>query len=608
MLFFLAITNVFLLALCDDSGCRGCGGGGTSGSHNPRQYDRGSGDCVCCYEGYVDQCAADSPTLLVKRPWRFSSETDNNYYDGDYGSQEFIFRNDTFVGTCSYCKLFRNNVYATSSNVIIYEDGNYTDICEPNAEGFFCNRCKLGYYRNMGTSCVHCDHIGRDWVLFILSQFPPITIMFLILFLTNFSLVSGPLNASIFFAQIISTTMDLDQEDFPLLNITNSTEIADGLTAVYKFIYAPWNLDFFAPFTYKLCLFKKESFLYYFIAWYAVALYPLILVSIVAFLYYLNNRNVTIVEKCKSCFYCCYRLAPTELHQSSRNVLASFVLLAYMRFSWLSTLLVTPNLLYDYRGDVAKIVLSLDSSISYLGKDHIPIAFVGFLSLFFLIMFPTILLFCRYKNVPKYFSFLESVIEPFQQPFIMDESAVRINQNVAESHRKWRKCWSYIRRSDYQWIPSIYFFLRIFLLVIYLSVVRFLVRFVLQQIVCLLGVLIFIFIAPYPKNWNNKLDAFLFLVLAFINTLSMYQYYLASRAEPLNAYVFALQYILIFIPFVWMTGYITWYFVKHCKCKGDRVHITHTGAYERSGILMTESSSDACKPSTPVKKEYETLQ
>ena len=596
----LTLTYCIAVTASSQAGCNSCGGVQGKWMDN-------RGCCqFCTWKNNVKQSTTeDGLVLSIRRNLYLSVLKPSNSID-DSNSSDDIFDENLVVGMCRYCSLYKDHRnFATSKFITIYENDTLLNYCEDNAKGSFCNRCKDTYYHNIGTSCVKCDRLTRDWVLYLLSQFPMITIMFAVLFLTNFSLVSGPLNASIFFAQMVSTTMDLDQDEFPLVNITNSSTTAYGLTAVYKFIYSPLNLNFFSPFINKLCLFHTQSYLYYFIMEYVVAFYPLLLVSIVSLFYFLNDRNTTIVEKLKAKLYCCYRLVPINFHQSTRNVLASFVYLSYMKFAWVSTLLVTPNLLYDYKGDIARIVLYFDVDIAYFGGDHVAFAAVGVICLLFLLLLPTVLLFLRYKNVPRYFSFLKTVLEPFQHPFpVADIQEVSVTQIG-----KLGRILSYLRRSDYQWIPSVYFLLRIFLLVIFLSVKDIVLRFTLQQIVCFIGALVFIFLRPYPKEWNNKLDSFVFLMLGFINTLSMYQFWRASQSEPLSLIIFVIQYIMIFIPFIWMTAYIIHYFRKHCKCVKGRIVLTHSGYYDNSGILMTQSSSrpDGSRSFQAVQKEYNTF-
>ena len=578
----ILISLVALLVLCifpATSTICFCGDGIGQGKEDITYDDPPGGRCKKCYSEQLSysQVQRDLEIRIT-----------NNYNIGSRDEDDYdnmtVFQNNSYVGKCRYCTLYRNDGFATRNRVIVYQNNTFLNLCKPHATGFLCGECEDGYHHNLATACVKCDHVIRGWFIYIITQFVSITVMFVILFLTNISLVSGPLNASIFFAQMVSTTMDLDQDSFPLANITNSTSTAYHLTAVYKFVYGPWNLDFFAPFIYEVCLFKQRSYLYYFIAQYIFALYPLVLVGGVAFIYFLDNRNTVIVERFRNCFYCCYRLLPRKLHQSSRNVLASFVFLAYAKFSWLSTLLLTPNKLFDFKGQVATNVLLLDPNVQ---NDDVGLIIFGVVCIIFMLLLPTVLLFFRFNYISKYSSFLSNLLEPFQYPFKREQ----IRDSLMTERTKLQTCWHHIKRYDYMWVSSIYFILRILLLVVYLYFENFILRFIFQQVVCLIGSIFFIIVRPYPKQWNNKLDSVLFLLLAFFNTLSLYQYYLAGQSRSLNEYVFAIQYIIIFVPFVWMTAYLTRYFIKHCSCRKGSVVIAHSDIYNKSAIVMEQTSS-----------------
>ena len=503
--------------------------------------------------------------------------------------------NGSVAGRCHFCSFFRADDFATKSYVTIYENGSLKDLCEPNSGGFFCSECNQGYHHNMANKCVECGHVARDWVLFVLSQFLPITLFFILLLLGNISLVSGPLNSSIFFAQMVTTTMNLHGNGvIPLANITNSSQSAHGLTAAYQFVYGPWNLDFFAPFTDNLCLFRSNhySVLYYFSIRYAVALYPLILVGIIFLAYWVSNRNMTLIESCRRRLHCNIRIMP-NFYLSSRNTLASFVLLAYTKFSFLSVILFTPDPLYDFKGNIEDWVLLYDPNVSIL-EHQVAIAFIVLIMLFFILLLPTVLLLFRYRQEARCCYFLDNLLEPFQAPFKQGCD----KECCAEKKLIWKFSF---KLHDYRWVPSIYFVLRILLLCVYLGTESdFIKQFVYQQVVCLIAAFFFLFIRPYPKDhdWINKLDVFMFLLLAFINTISMYQYYLAINSEPLSKLAFAVQYILLYVPAIWITAYTINGIYK-------RVINYKKGGQTSNGVIPLVEST-RLEP-TSRKKSYETI-
>ena len=506
------------------------------------------------------------------------------------------------VGVCKLCINVNRNSSDTGPTINLVVNGTRQDICHPNAEGLLCSDCITGFYHNLDTECVECNHVERDWFLFILAEFLPITLMFFILLFTNFSLVSGALNSSIFFAQMVTTTMDLEGNGYiPLVNLTHGNHnVAYSITAVYKFIYGPLNLDFFSPFIDKVCLFKRESYLPYFAVQYAVAFYPLFLVGILITINQLYTCNITLVQKCRKHLSCCLRLLTTDLRESSRNVLASFILLAYTKFALISTYLITPNILYDSAGRVVKRVPYYDANIEYFKGNHTALAVIALFILLFVALLPFLLVVLRYEMgltpSPSCIS-IDVFLEPYQRPFKRG-----CNGNCCSDRRQYKKI--SLKIHDYRWVAGVYFFLRLSLLIAFIATNTVFVQFIVQQLVCILGAVLFLFIQPYDNMNLNKLDVFMLLVLAFINTLSIYQYYLASRAFPLSLTTFIIQYILIFIPAVWIAIYIMYnlyHFFKRCQ-RSQRYNLNTN--LESESVKLNQTSWDSRERSS---KTYETF-
>ena len=61
---------------------------------------------------------------------------------------------------------------------------------------------------------------------------------------------------------------------------------------------------------------------------------------------------------------------------------------------------------------------------------------------------------------------------------------------------------------------------------------------------------------PYKSGWINSLDIVIFLDLGLLIALSSYQFHLTEVNLSLSIWVYVVQLILIFIPFIWITLYI----------------------------------------------------
>ena len=471
--------------------------------------------------------------------------------------------NTTVFGFCRFCEILTFNTTETGGRVVVVDNGEIIG-CRENAEGFLCSQCSEGFYHNKRFECVPCDNLARDWFLYLTSQLVSITVMFFLLYITNFSLVAGGMNAAIFFAQMVTTTMDLTGNGFiPLANVTNGDgELAFGLTAVYQFIYGPWNLDFFTPFVNEVCLFHKESYLYYFAVDYLLAFYPLILVSIVTLIYFLRDH---LCQQCNDCLHSIGRCFGTNWKESSQNILASFLILSYTKFGLISINAAAPNQIYDVWGKRLQVVSYFDATVKLYSPDYLAVFVVAVCAFLFLGILPIFLFLLRYeieineRRRNTKCNWIDVLLEPYQKHF--KDRCDKEDCKRCNSENKFL-CKISFRLHDYRWVPAIYFTMRLLLLLISALAQDFQRQFIYQQIVCIIGAGFILFLQPYKDNRLNKVEVFMLLLLAFINTLSIYQYYLTISGFSLSLSAFVIQYVLIFVPALWIAFHILSSFCK----------------------------------------------
>ena len=159
---------------------------------------------------------------------------------------------------------------------------------------------------------------------------------------------------------------------------------------------------------------------------------------------------------------------------------------------------------------------------------------------------------------------------------------------------------------DRRYFAGVYFVLRTVLFTLYAFTGMWMRQYIVQQLICTAGILLFAIMRPYKKNFYNNLDATVFSILAAVNTLSMYNCYLSAVALPLSSWAFAMQYILIFCPLMFMIGYIVWHIwkanrkrlkahlgkalMKCCRCFGPH----------GDGVGLISILSDAGTPTSSV--------
>ncbi|KAL5493711.1 hypothetical protein EMCRGX_G014930 [Ephydatia muelleri] len=185
--------------------------------------------CVCgkSFGGRV-KCAEFTSTIL-RGQWM-----------GWVGSQ-FV------VGDCAYCAgpdLMNISVVLPDSNVSLD-----VSLCgRVNRTGILCGHCVPQYGLTANLVCSDCTSpsLPIRVILYIVTQFLPVTIFFLILLLFNVSITSGPINSFVFFAQMISTACDITAE--------GSIPIPPKLNVAINTIYEVWNLNFLTHVLPNTCL------------------------------------------------------------------------------------------------------------------------------------------------------------------------------------------------------------------------------------------------------------------------------------------------------------------------------------------------------------------
>ena len=189
-------------------------------------------------------------------------------------------------GGCIYCasdpRLFQDGEF-----IRLPQNPNETDsrLCKPlNRTGLLCGRCIDQFSPAVNSKyfqCVHCksDRQYYSWLLYILSEFVPITVLLIIVILFNVSVTSGPGNAFIFFAQVISSTFGADGDG--TFNYQSVTSASETIQQVHNSLYDIWNLNFFDYLHgWQFCLTENLTTLQLRALDYLTAVYPLLVLCV----------------------------------------------------------------------------------------------------------------------------------------------------------------------------------------------------------------------------------------------------------------------------------------------------------------------------------------
>ncbi len=496
-------------------------------------------DCICLNVSGIS-CDKNQRKAYVYRDTCMT-------YDNTTGS--------LFVGECAY----------RQKQLINLKHINYSQLNEAmcgklNRQGLLCSLCKEGYgvaVNRYNHICVSCrDHERYDWALFLLLELGPLTAVCAVIILFRISLASPYVNSFVFFSQIVSVVYYHNPYSFYF-----GVEIVNiKLTYPILSFYGLFNLDFFASFLPGICLHQGLNSLHILVINYVKALYPMFIITLCYFLIKLYDRNIRLLHFLWKPFEMCLK----TFHKNqvpTTSIIDSFttlIILSYTKFLYVSFPLVKlisvyktnetsaeyTEEMYRYYFNPSVSILSSFNAIYFILGVFVLVFFVGFPPIFLILypLHPT--QFCIGKLPSRVHIALVTFADTFLGAF-------------RDGTKRGRDCRSF---------AGFYFVFRILLFVIFVSSMEWLDQYLCQQILILVGLLVFAIVRPYKASFFNKLDASFFGLLGILNSLSFYNSQVNSQViyndkDKLQKSVFWINYILMYLPIVYFIAlmvYLIW--------------------------------------------------
>ena len=531
-----------------------------------------SGNCECSetsFGGNVIRCESNFTAMIRKGYW--------------IGKYEDI----PVVGRCRFCAANLNQRHGG----FIPLPKSYDDIddvlCGGKKGDVLCTSClNSGSFALTVTSykCIDCSSkmSSYTWLYFMLTQFLPVIILVFILFFTNFPLVSGYLNGAIFFSQSITIALDISGDgEIPLSNVTKSEITAEVLLEIYNVLYDVWNLNFIEPI--KFCLLPHMSMNMIFVLQYIVALSPMLIVLAIYIYYRLDERTTLTVKLWRHlCFLqICNRMRSIWQHRVEnraqinykerfRNVIASCILLSYTRCALNTCYILNGTQLYDSNNSHVATVPVFDGSTKFGHGHHIIYMSIAIgIAVFFLIPI-SLILFCKRHNPDRDMAnntFLNVLLRAFQCDF-KDGHSQREGYIELAPRTTCHKIKKYF--SDLRWVAGLYFLLRLAMALTFVLANTFIFQVLIQQLLAIIMVIVFLILQPYRNELHNKIDGFIFLLIIVINSITLYQYSLTVAMEKLSVIAFVFQYVLVYVPMIWIGGYVFYKIIHFCRAVQNR--------------------------------------
>ncbi len=479
--------------------------------------------------------------------------------------------------------------------------GDY--FCKPeNRMDVLCGKCRNGTGPSINSEnykCVEClpGIQYYSWLLYIGTEILPLTIFFLVLILFNVSLTSGAANAFIFFSQIITTTFGI---------YTSSSGPYHAMREAYRLVYGIWNLDIFSslPF-FQYCLNPNLDTITVILLEYIIAFYPLLVIIILYSIVALYNRGLRpITWLCTPVRLCFIRLRNVWNPRNSLiDAIAAFILLSYSRMVQTSLKLLRYSTLVHENGSFESRVVYYDGTMpAYEGKHIIFVVIAVFVLLVFVVTPPLVLILYPLKVFHR----LTSVCCSW--------SGGRFEQFLNAFYGSF-KDGAKEGKKDYRFFAGLYLLYRGVFAVIRFVPINWALTYLLQNIFCLLAIIMFTTLRPYRNDLHNTFDACIFALLLLVSLLNQFnfnQVYLESD-QQVSPVIFSLEYILIWVPFVVVVCLLIYWmcksYVKKIKKQFQRTQaleatLSHVDIMPRASSVDDDNSIMRLMDERPMMYNY----
>ncbi len=445
-----------------------------------------------------------------------------------------------------------------------------------NRKGILCGQCIDDFEPAVNSptyECVNCTdaNVVANIFKYIAIVYVPIIVIFIVIILFGVRLTSGPANAFILYSQVISSTFNLDADgQIPLVLIAHSYK--NALLKAYRIPYGIFNLEFLEILMSPFCIGTGLDTLTVISLEYTVAFVPLLMIFIAIIVVKIANL---INDRCT----CCNRSGSNNsgtversqmfsasvafiakrkrsLSESLLPAFAAFLLLSYTKFSLTSAYIMNQQYLVDENGvRVPPARVYYSGHLDVHNEDYIIPYFIPAFVFFVIFgLIPPLLL--LHYPIRIFEWCLEKI--PFLWRFY-PATKVHVLLDTFQG------CF----KIKYRFFAGLYFLFRLVININIMLTESWLQQYIVQQAACVIMVMLIAICQPYNKENDifNRVDAFIFTNLAVINAISLYLFEYSQNnpqgnSLPVHAFVF--QYILVYLPLIYMIAYIFWDRTRPC--------------------------------------------
>ena len=430
-------------------------------------------------------------------------------------------------------------------------------ICVESRTGVLCGQCKGNnsvYYHSLHLQCKPNSHCKLGWLWYLLSEILPVTVAFSIIIAFNISFTSGIINGFIFYSQVVT-----------MLRITAGGFIPfpPATYEIIQFVYLSFNLNPLVLDKLSFCLLENATALDAIAFSYITLVYSfLLIIGIIVTINKLSTRNCSKAWRR-------YRSSKGDSFQGSIiHGLSALLVLCYAKCTQACILLISYVSVAGKGSQHSHHAVFYNGEVRWFSKEHLRYAIPAIVMLVLIVLPPPVLL-IAYPLHYKVLAFLK----------IGEARCVRIVTNPLEKLKPLLDSFQGSFKDEFRFFSGLYFVYRFLILVnVTLCNIQHLYFILLGQLLLIL--LLHSVCQPYKERRNNLIDSVLFLNLATINGLTMYNYaQLTYNDTSLVTAVSLVQTVLILLPLVAMVMCVLWRALR-CKTLTQRLKSTQREMFD----------------------------
>ena len=516
------------------------------------KWNGDSKECECAYQ--------DWDGILYCNDTSFTSYLARGYWAGYLLSSTYYIANESSLVTVKcpsqYCNKINTSFHRQLPKAAKASKMDQV-ICSPqNRTGNLCGECTDGNgvainVRAFQFNCIYCSNTKCKWLVYISSEFLPLTIFFIVILFFDINIHSGLTSSIILYFQVFDALRIVSNDELP------PPPDSLGLIQSIQFLYNIWNLQFFGSLLSPYCLASDLNTMDVLMINYASGLFPFLLFFVVYLLKNLSCGCLSESEMFRRLHYyfrrCWYHLKwHVAVKKSMLSGLTTVWTLAFTKLALISFLILSRTAL---NADTA--VATYQGTLTFLEGGHLRYAIPANIIIIIFVFIPATGLLC-YPLIPQLmgklrmwialdrYAVYNTISSLLERPFIRLKPIIDCFQG------------SYRPRREF--FAGLLFWYRLAIFIVFAYSVQSDTYF--WNITISLCFLVIVGVAqPFKKSRDNSVMLLSVANIIMISVLNIYllDHYRGNRDSSYDPT--ALQWwqlILVVLPLIFIISYVLW--------------------------------------------------